>query len=167
MFSQNTTFAVERILESQGKLGLLNLFVQFLLRQRDGYNTDVWSCTIQICLWELQTKLSFPLPQTSFWQRRQLRTKLTKHGAAPAKGEVQASYFVFLIGQRLLAGLNFWLLVKLSHARYYFVHYLGNVAEFPSSSVFDNLQSITGMVHPALRQGQGLGLFGFWGPLHS
>lgn len=69
---------------------------------------------------KLQTKLSFPLPQINFWQRRQLRTKLTKHGAAPAKGEVQASYFMLLTGQRLLAGLHFWLLDKLSHARYYF-----------------------------------------------
>lgn len=120
MSSQNTTFAVERILESQGKFGLLNPFVQFLLGQGDDYSTDAWSCTIQICLSELQTKLSFPLPQTNFWQRRQLRTKLTKHGAAPAKGEVQASYFMLLTGQRLLAGLHFWLLDKLSHARYYF-----------------------------------------------
>lgn len=107
-------------MESQGKLCLLNLFVQFLLGQGDGYATGVWSCTIQICLWELRTKLLFPLPQTNFWQRRQLRRKLTKCGAAPAKGEVQASYFMFLTGQRLLAGLKFWLLVKFSGSRYYF-----------------------------------------------
>lgn len=111
---------MECILESQGKLCLLNLFAQFLLGQGDGYDTDVWSCTIQICLWELQTKLLFPLPQTNFWQRRQLRRKLTKCGAEPAKGEVQASYFMFLTGQRLLAGLKFWLLVKFSGSRYDF-----------------------------------------------
>lgn len=77
------------------------------------------------------TKLSFPLPQTNFWQRRQLRAKLTKCGAAPAKGEVQTSYFMFLRGQRLLAGLNFWLLVKLSHARYNFRTLPGKCSRIP------------------------------------
>lgn len=77
------------------------------------------------------TKLSFPLPQTNFWQRRQLRTKLTKRGAEPAKGEVQTNCFMFLTGQRLLAGLNFWLLVKLSHAICYFCTLPGKCSRIP------------------------------------
>lgn len=102
------------------------------------------------------TKLSFPLPQTNFWQRRQLRAELTKRGQHLPKGRYRLVTLCFSEDKGCWQGSisGYWLNSLMQDT--IFAHYLGSAAEFPSSSVFGNFQSITIVVHLAYRQGQGM-----------